>query len=191
MMMTEETYPYSLAYIARILSQSETEILALCQSCQLSPKVDEATQQAFLSHRQLEALKVELTSRQALAEETDPEKNQAEQSSPDSPKTLDFSLPTHTSSSKLRKSHHPLKPELSQVIDAVGNVKESILKELAYILDDHLAGIDDVVIELIRSRSEVEALKNTLAESEQDRLKLQQEVAQFKPAAFGFYRKLK
>jgi hypothetical protein len=76
------------------------------------------------------------------------------------------------------------------MVEAVSQVKESILKDLAHLLDDKLAGLDEVVVELIRCKSENDSLKKRLNDAVRARESLEQELGRFKPVQFGFYRKL-
>ena len=79
---------------------------------------------------------------------------------------------------------------LAMVVEAVSTAKEGILKDMSRLLDDKLAGLDEVVVELIRCKSENDALKqrNKLLLSEKEAL--QEELASFKSTGFGFFRKV-
>ena len=79
---------------------------------------------------------------------------------------------------------------ITVMVEAVSQVKESILKDLAHLLDDKLAGLDEVVVELIRCKSENDSLKKRLNDAVRARESLEQELGRFKPVQFGFYRKL-
>jgi DNA-binding transcriptional MerR regulator len=79
---------------------------------------------------------------------------------------------------------------ITMMIEAVSQVKEGILKDLGRLLDDKLSGLDEVVVELIRCKSENDSLKKKLIEAVQAREALELEVGRFKPVQFGFYRKL-
>jgi DNA-binding transcriptional MerR regulator len=78
---------------------------------------------------------------------------------------------------------------IALMVEAVSQVKEGILKDLSRLLDDKLSGLDEVVIELIRCKSENDSLKKRLAEVSQSKDTLETELARFKPVQFGFYRK--
>jgi DNA-binding transcriptional MerR regulator len=79
---------------------------------------------------------------------------------------------------------------ITVMVEAVSQVKEGILKDLGRLLDDKLAGLDEVVVELIRCKSENDSLKKKLNEAVRARENLEQELGRFKPVQFGFYRKL-
>jgi DNA-binding transcriptional MerR regulator len=78
---------------------------------------------------------------------------------------------------------------ITAMVEAVSQVKEGILKDLGRLLDDKLAGLDEVVVELIRCKSENDSLKKKLNEAVMARESLEHDLARFKPVQFGFYRK--
>ena len=76
------------------------------------------------------------------------------------------------------------------MVEAVSQVKEGILKDLGRLLDDKLSGLDEVVVELIRCKSENDTLKQKLEESRETQQRLEYELSRFKQVQFGFYRKM-
>ena len=75
------------------------------------------------------------------------------------------------------------------MVEAVSQVKEGILKDLSRLLDDKLSGLDEVVVELIRCKSENDSLKKKLDDAVRSKETLEHELSRFKPVQFGFYRK--
>lgn len=119
-------------------------------------------------------------------------------SSTNSYKTSDAAL--HVSRSVANSGPTAVKPtvrstmisgqdNITTMVEAVSQVKEGILKDLGRLLDDKLAGLDEVVVELIRCKSENDSLKKKLNEAVMARESLEHELARFKPVQFGFYRK--
>ncbi|MEB3288058.1 MAG: hypothetical protein VKJ04_11210 [Vampirovibrionales bacterium] len=86
-------------------------------------------------------------------------------------------------------SQHPSRDSLTVMVETVSQVKEGIIKDLSRMLDDKLSGLDEVVVQLIRSQSENESLKKRLEELERSKGELEQELSSFKPVQFGFYKK--
>jgi hypothetical protein len=82
------------------------------------------------------------------------------------------------------------KENLALIVEAVSQAKEGILKDLAKLLDDKLAGLDEVVVELIRCKSENDTLKQKLKTALDEKETLRFELSKFKPVQFGFYRKV-
>ena len=81
------------------------------------------------------------------------------------------------------------KDNITVMVEAVSQVKEGILKDLSRLLDDKLSGLDEVVVELIRCKSENDTLKKKLDEAVRSKEALEYELSRFKPVQFGFYRK--
>lgn len=81
------------------------------------------------------------------------------------------------------------KENLALIVEAVSQAKEGILKDLARLLDDKLAGLDEVVVELIRCKSENDSLKQKLKAALDEKETLRYELSKFKLVQFGFYRK--
>jgi hypothetical protein len=97
-------------------------------------------------------------------------------------------VPVQPQSSALRPASVG-KDNITVMVEAVSQVKEGILKDLGRLLDDKLAGLDEVVVELIRCKSENDSLKKKLDEAVRSKESLEYELSRFKPVQFGFYRK--
>ena len=78
---------------------------------------------------------------------------------------------------------------LNAIVEAISNSKEHILNEVSRLLDDKLSGLDEVVVELIRSKAENDSLRQKLATTTKEREALKVELASFKPFQFGLYKK--
>jgi hypothetical protein len=80
---------------------------------------------------------------------------------------------------------------ISSVVQAISHSKEYILNEMSRLLDDRLAGLDEVVVELIRTKSENDALRSKINTLSREKQALLDEVESFKPVQFGFYKKVR
>ncbi|MCS6267450.1 MAG: hypothetical protein H2174_07770 [Vampirovibrio sp.] len=78
---------------------------------------------------------------------------------------------------------------LNAIVEAISNSKEHILNEVSRLLDDKLSGLDEVVVELIRTKAENDSLRQKLAATTKEREALKVELASFKPFQFGLYKK--
>ena len=54
-------------------------------------------------------------------------------------------------------------------------------------IDEKLEGMDDVVLELVRCKTENENLKNKVNELNKENFKLRNEINSYKPLMCGFY----
>ena len=74
----------------------------------------------------------------------------------------------------------------SQVV--VNTLLSSLKKmELTKVLDERLEGMDEVVVELIRCKTENENLKNKVNELNKENYKLKNTLNSYKPFAFGLF----
>ncbi len=69
------------------------------------------------------------------------------------------------------------------------SITESITDSISRVLDERLEGMDEVVVELIRCKTENENLKNKINELNKENYKLKNTVNSYKPFAFGLYSK--
>ncbi len=78
---------------------------------------------------------------------------------------------------------------VSRLIDSLKEMEKSVTDKMASILDEKLDGMDDVVMELIRVKTENETLKFKINELNKESYKLKKELNSFKKVPFGFYAK--
>lgn len=76
---------------------------------------------------------------------------------------------------------------LSSLKSMETNMTSSITDSISKILDERLEGMDEVVVELIRCKTENENLKNKVNELNKENYKLKNTLNSFKPLALGFY----
>ena len=66
-------------------------------------------------------------------------------------------------------------------------MEDNITDSVSKILDERLEGMDEVVVELIRCKTENENLKNQIEELNKENYSLKKENASYKPFVFGLY----
>lgn len=76
-----------------------------------------------------------------------------------------------------------------QLVDTLRGIEKSITDRVTSLLDEKLDGMDDVVMELIRVKTENETLRFKINELNKENYKLKKEVNSFKKVPFGFYAK--
>jgi len=76
-----------------------------------------------------------------------------------------------------------------QLVDTLRNIEKSITEKLTSVLDEKLDGMDDVVMELIRVKTENETMRFKINELNKENYRLKKEVNSFKRVPFGFYAK--
>ena len=65
--------------------------------------------------------------------------------------------------------------------------KVKLSNKIAKVIDEKLEGMDDVVLELVRCKTENENLKNKVNELNKENFKLKNILNSFKPLMCGFY----
>ncbi len=76
---------------------------------------------------------------------------------------------------------------LSSLKKMEDNMTASITDSLTKVLDERLEGMDEVVVELIRCKTENENLKNKVNELNKENYKLKNTLNSYKPFAFGLF----
>lgn len=76
-----------------------------------------------------------------------------------------------------------------KLMDTLKGIEASITDKVSSMLDEKLDGMDDVVMELIRVKTENETLRFKINELNKENYKLKKEVNSFKKSPFGFYTK--
>lgn len=204
--LSTEDFPYTLDYLTEFLQVNEGELMAFVQALSMTPQHDEQTGGIIFSHRDLEIIRKAIEMKRSgesltvIVERLGRKMPQSQQSkepqqtsratSPMANVNLPQSPAAAASSMPAGMTKSAGKDNLSVIIEAVSQAKEGILKDLARLLDDKLAGLDEVVVELIRCKSENDALKQKLKTAVQEKEAQEYELSRFKPVQFGFYRKV-
>ena len=76
-----------------------------------------------------------------------------------------------------------------QLVETLRNIEKSMTDKVSAVLDEKLDGMDDVVMELIRVKTENETMRFKINELNKENYKLKKEVNSFKKVPFGFYAK--
>ena len=86
-------------------------------------------------------------------------------------------------------SHTITAASVMQLVETLKSIENSITDKLKGILDEKLDGMDDVVMELIRVKTENETMRFKINELNKENYKLKKEINSFKKVPFGFYAK--
>lgn len=76
-----------------------------------------------------------------------------------------------------------------QLVETLRNIEKSMTERITSVLDEKLDGMDDVVMELIRVKTENETMRFKINELNKENYKLKKEINSFKKVPFGFYAK--
>ncbi len=194
--VSTEDFPYTAAYVTQLLGVGETELMNFVRTLAMVPQVDERTQRVTFTHADTERLRkaIEMNRRGESLDHIAQSFGVTTAESAVIP-----TMPTSTfgnqmaqqpvsvvSSSSLQTGSGS---NLAMVVEAVSSAKEGILNDMSRLLDDKLAGLDEVVVELIRCKSENDTLKQKVTLLASEKQALEDELSCYAPAGFGFYRK--
>jgi hypothetical protein len=196
------TMPYTLGYVQQLLQIDEQLLMSFSHALGLQPQQDDITGSLVFSQTDVDLLRRAIHAEQSgianpaskpmvphPAALTDPftsPDSGADGMASASPLTRQVNTPAAASGVVVSATDSN---QLSAVVDAVNQVKAGILKDLSQLLDDKLSGLDEVVIELIRAKSDNDALKQRMAVMKEEAEQLKFELSRFKLVQFGFYRK--
>jgi len=76
---------------------------------------------------------------------------------------------------------------VNNLIDTLNKMETNIISSTTKLLDEKLEGMDDVVLELVRCKTENENLKNKVNELNKENFRLKNILNSFKPLVAGFY----
>ena len=73
------------------------------------------------------------------------------------------------------------------LLETLNKMENNITTSMTKLIDEKLEGMDDVVLELVRCKTENENLKNKVNELNKENFKLKNVLNSFKPLLCGFY----
>ena len=73
------------------------------------------------------------------------------------------------------------------LLETLNKMENNITSSVTKLIDEKLEGMDDVVLELVRCKTENENLKNKVNELNKENFKLKNILSSFKPLFAGFY----
>ena len=76
---------------------------------------------------------------------------------------------------------------VNNLLDTLNRMENNITTSMTKLIDEKLEGMDDVVLELVRCKTENENLKNKVNELNKENFKLKNILNSFKPLMCGFY----
>ena len=76
---------------------------------------------------------------------------------------------------------------VNNLLDTLNRMENNITTSMTKLIDEKLEGMNDVVLELVRCKTENENLKNKVNELNKENFKLKNILNSFKPLMCGFY----
>ena len=78
---------------------------------------------------------------------------------------------------------------LTSILASIKNLETSLSTKIGKVIDEKLEGMDEVVVELIRCKTDNETLKQKIIDLNKEIYQLKNELNSYKPVALGLYRK--
>lgn len=75
------------------------------------------------------------------------------------------------------------------ILASLQDLETKLSNKIAKVIDEKLEGMDDVVVELIRCKTDNETLKQKIVDLNKEVYQLKNELNSYKPVALGFYKK--
>lgn len=75
------------------------------------------------------------------------------------------------------------------ILNSLQDMEAKLSNKIAKVIDEKLEGMDDVVVELIRCKTDNETLKQKIVDLNKEVYQLKNELNSYKPVALGFYKK--
>ena len=144
--------------VRRLLNIDNREIVELCKKTSVSPKKDQKGQIYF----SIDEVKKLRSAKVALAKEG---------------KKVTLPVMTKPNSQAV----------VNGLLDTLNKMENNITSSMTKLIDEKLEGMDDVVLELVRCKTENENLKNKVNELNKENFKLKNILNSFKPLVAGFY----
>ncbi len=177
---TTEKKTFSAEEVRKLLNSDNNELQFLCTEFSISPKNDVSTGKQYFSKKDVKILEKIKTIH------SKGKKIQEKYQSGQKGKTNLITTPKQKSDMV-----NVTNAEINAIVETVISTKNDIVGKLSKVLDEKLEGIDDVVVELIRCKTENEKLKQKLNELTKDSYKLKKEIQSYKPIGLGLYVKSK
>ena len=154
--------------VRKLLNIDNKEIVELCKKTSVVPKKDNRGQ-IYFSIDEVKKLKNAQTSVVAEMSEKREDKNSERKAT----------LPVMTKPNS--------QVVVNGLLETLNKMENNITTSMTKLIDEKLEGMDDVVLELVRCKTENENLKNKVNELNKENFKLKNLLSSFKPLMCGFY----
>lgn len=173
---TNEQKVFTPRMVRELLNIDNERIVSLCKKISLMPKKN-SKGQTYFSRDDVKILK-RVQDLQAQARQKAQEKKKIMQAPVTQPQTI--------VDAKLAKTAIETIERLNNTLSIL---EENLSNKITAVLDDKLDGMDEVVVELIRAKTENENLRHKLNELNKENFYLKNNLNSYKPLGFGLYTK--
>lgn len=161
-----------------LLKIDNERIINLCKKISLVPKKN-SKGQTYFSRDDVKILKrVQDLHVQAINAQAKKQKAATSLPAPQEPRTVVDAKLTQAAIDTIERLNNTL-----------NILEDNITTKIVSVLDEKLDGMDEVVVELIRAKTENENLRNKINELNKENFYLKNNLNSYKPLGFGFYTK--
>ena len=179
-----------------LLGSDIEEVVSLCKKACLKPKTD-TMGNAYFTRSDVDILKkmkelysqAQNVQKEEIISETTLEKADETVELDNANKKINF---LQKAKSRMKQevitpinSYHPI----VQLNDKIEKLENSLIAKMSDILSEKMDGFDEIIVELIRAKTENENLRQQVNNLNKQVFVLKNELASFNPVAFGFYTK--
>ncbi len=154
--------------VRTILKTDNKEIVELCKKAAIRPRKNEQGH-TYFSYDEVKNLR----------------KIQAEAKGVSNPINNNKKLPVSASGTSAQNNTAAIK----SILSSLQTLEERLSDRVAKVIDDKLNGMDDVVVELIRCKTDNETLKQKIVDLNKEVYQLKNELNSYKSVGLGFYKK--
>ena len=79
--------------------------------------------------------------------------------------------------------------EVASILTSIRSMESSLSDKISKVIDEKLEGMDEVVVELIRCKTDNETLKQKIIDLNKEIYQLKNDLNSYKPIGLGLYRK--
>ena len=160
--------------VRKLLNADNREIVELCRKTSVTPKKDQRGQ-IYFSVDEVKKLRNAKSSIVAEMNKKDLEMKRI--ANPNGGKTVTLPAMTKPNSQAV----------VNGLLETLNKMENNITTSMTKLIDEKLEGMDDVVLELVRCKTENENLKNKVNELNKENFKLKNALNSFKPLICGFF----
>ena len=160
--------------VRKLLNADNREIVELCRKTSVTPKKDQRGQIYFSVD---EVKKLRNAKSSIVAEMSKKDLEMKRIANPNGGKTVTLPAMTKPNSQAV----------VNGLLETLNKMENNITTSMTKLIDEKLEGMDDVVLELVRCKTENENLKNKVNELNKENFKLKNALNSFKPLICGFF----
>lgn len=178
----------SASRVLEILNSNVAEVENLCKKASLKPRRDELGN-VYFSKNDIEVLRKvkELYEHTKMIQEIKA-KNEQNNVLARAKARLKGQLTTQVAQPDIQIQQAQLQNQLAQKMqEGFLGLENNIVSKMENLLSEKMDGLDEVVLELIRSKTENETLRARLNDLNKENFALKSEVSSYKPLGIGLY----